>query len=118
MNKDNVFHLRLDSDIREEIDERAKDSGITSSEWIRCAIDHYLENEGSEIPSQEELEDMKWEELEEVIDKLELEIDPADYDNSNFLSSPDENDTADLCAAIKEELGFSDDSEELEQETA
>jgi len=116
MGKDDVLRLRIDSDVRDDINERAENSGITASEWVRTAIDYYLEHEGDELPSLEEVNDMDWNDLAKLIEKLELEIEPDDYDNSKFLGSPDEDDIEDLREAIIDELGLSDDDEETNQE--
>jgi antitoxin component of RelBE/YafQ-DinJ toxin-antitoxin module len=116
MNKLDVFNLRLDPDVREEIDERASEAGITSSEWIRCAIDNYLENEGSEIPSREEIVDMNREDLEDLVEDLEMETDPKDFDNSGVFGSPSDEDTEELRNAILVELNISDDSDSNDTE--
>ena len=104
MNNDAIFHLRLTSDLRDEVDERAADVGITSAEYVRNALEYYMDADLSEGVSAEELNDMDWDELCEVIDEHELDIDPADYDNSGMFSSPDDEDTEELCKAIALEL--------------
>ena len=107
MVKDAVFMLRLDSDMREDVEEKASEMGITSSEYIRNAVEFYLENYTGEIPSQEEIEDMDWDELEELIEELELDIAPEEYDHSGFFGSPSEEDTEELREAVMEEFGYS-----------
>jgi len=115
MSKEAIFHLRMDSDLRQEVEEQALNHGITSAEWIREAIEFYLENgDGNDIPSIEEIQDMDWDELEELNEDFDLGIDIREYDHSGFLSSPDEDDTNDLREAIIIELGFSDDSDDSE----
>jgi len=117
MNKDVVYNLRLDTDTKESVDECSKEMGITSSEFIRNAIDYYLEEKPFEFPSVEQIQDMNWDELTEVIDELGLEIDPNEYDNSGFLSSPDADDTEELREAVLTELGLLDEvSAEMEAE--
>jgi len=119
MSKENVFQLRLEPGTREEIDEQAADQGITTSEWIRDAIEVYLNMDQQDMPSKEELEDMDWDELCEVIDENKLGTNPDDYDNSGIFSSPDDDDTEELCKAIALELiGELEEvlEEELEEE--
>ena len=106
MNRDVVLNLRIDSDVKESVDEYSSEMGISASEFIRNAIDYYLEEKPFELPTEEEIRDMTWEELCEIIDEFELEIDSAEYDNSGFFSSPDENDVADLCEAVLDMFGY------------
>jgi len=116
-NNDAIFHLRLNSDLRDEVDEHAADAGITSSEFVRNAIEHYMDVDQSDGVSVEEINDMDWDELCDLIDEHELEVDPADYDNSTFFSSPDADDTKELREAVLTELGLLDEiSAELEAE--
>jgi predicted DNA-binding protein len=114
MSKENVFQLRLEPGMREEIDEHATDQGITSSEWIRDAIEFYMNTDGQDIPSLEEIEDMDWNELDELIDELELDIDSNKFDSGGFLSgTPDKDseDTDDLRNAVLDILGYLDDED-------
>jgi len=115
MAKDAVFMLRLDSDVRTDVEEHASNMGISPSAWIRDAIGWYLENNPGEIPSVEEIEDMAWDELVDLIEDLGLEIEPDEYDNSAFLSSPDADDTEDLREAVLDELGYTVEADESEE---
>lgn len=116
--KDNQFVLRVDSELREDVNERASRAGVSSSEWIRWAIENLLENEDSEIPTVEEIEDMKFDELTDLVEDLGLEIDADDYDTSGIFSSPSYEDTENLREEILLELGLSVEAsdEELEEE--
>jgi len=112
MSKESIFHLRLDPDVREEINDRASDQGITPTEWIRNAIDLCIRHGIDGIPSEEAIQDMNWDELEEVIEDLGLEIDPDDYDNSGIFSDPSSEDTDNLRNEVLIELGMYDDPDD------
>jgi len=111
MSKDNVFQLRLEPGTRDEVDERAAVEGISTSEWIREAIDSYLAMDSKDnSPTIEEIEDMDWDELEDVITDYNLDIEPEEFDlREGFftrMNNPDDDseETANLRAAIIEAL--------------
>jgi len=118
MSRENVFQLRIDPEVRQDVEAQASEAGITSSEWIREAIDVYLAMDGNDTPSVEELDDMDWSDLCGVIDDLELDddIDPTEYDTSGFLGSPSEDDTDNLREALLDLLDLSVEAEEIESD--
>jgi len=106
------FVLRIEPDVIDKVKDRAEECGITSAEYIREAIDRYLENDTYDEPTKEMIEDMDWDELEEAIDEYDLEIDANDYDNSGLFGSPSAEDTEDLREAVLDEFGLLEDEYE------
>ena len=117
--KEGTFVLRIEQGTRDEVDERAQDEGISSSEWIRDAIEHYLTIDSrDDNPTVEEIEDMDWSELEDVISDNNLKVDADDFDTRTGLagafSNPDKDseDTANLRGAVIEALESGDQEDE------
>jgi len=106
------FVLRIEPDVIDEVKDRAGECGITPAEYIREAIDRYLESDTYDEPTKEAVEDMDWDELEEAIDEYDLKIDASDYDNSGLFGSPSAEDVENLREAVLDELGLLEDEYE------
>jgi len=103
---------RVDDELYEWIKADAEDRGISMSEWLLDLIYVYISGESN--LTLDDLEDMDWDELVEVVDDLELDIDPSDFIGGAFKSV--ERETSELREAIAEELDLYEDEKDEEKD--
>jgi predicted DNA-binding protein len=111
MSKDVILTVRVPSELRDEINSEVKTLETTQADWLRDAIEAYLKTDGQDSDiTRAELNEMSWQELEDLIQELDLDTDPNDY-STTLIMDPDDNseDADNLRQAIAEELEISDE---------
>jgi len=111
---DKTITSKIDNELYQFYKEEADERGLSMSEWVKRACEcyfHWLSDviddyEETEDLTMEDLNDMGWDELIDVIDENELDIDSKEY--RDFFSK----DTDALRDAIADELGLPEYTDE------
>ena len=100
-----TISTQITPEIKEWIIEDCEDMGITQSEWLNQAIHEFIED-GSDDGALtfDDLDEMDFDELVEVVEEQELDIDPDDYSDGLLVSAQEK-----LRNAICDELEIKDE---------